>query len=849
MNTNHRLNPEELDAYLTARQQGENPERSVASAPQEIKLAENILNLAETAQPDPAFAAALEEQLRFRQPQPGGQGQKLSALTERKIVMFRRILFPLAGAAALLLLAIFILPKFSPKPLQPLPALAAAAPNLAAPNAAPLAAGRDALAAKEGAVLNSGTFSGTEFILQIELPGMPDKITVYQQPTVTAMSVADFRKLADRFGLQGTIYTQAMPILYDMAREGASKPADIRTSYILFDGTRQLSGGDWGGVSYYDRGVTPYTQPGEAPAAEQIIPLAEAFLKERGLLDFPYRAEVNPYAPDMVSFYRVIEDKPLASSEIEVQMGAGNQVISVSYHLAEIQPVGDYPIRSAQEAWDALVAGNITWDQMSFWTYSTTPIPVDPSWPVYQGWQPQYHPDETAELLGYIAAYQPAEGEQAPIRLTVGDLELSASDTDRQILAGLTDRQLLITGQIRQTERGGLVLDVTGWQDSNATTATFTGSIQRQGENALLLRSDGVTFWLPHTPATLTDGLQVDCYGWETTRQENGYPVLEWNYLQTPPTSEMGATTTVSSDGAALPPDQPLATVSPAPSSGTSSGSEGAVDPAAKMIGPDTVPTPPNFAPGNTAEAVEGQLYATVSGNEDGSYTYSIQLGEMPLTGQGWYAELSGSQLEALSKFDRQWVRVWGQYGDNEWPVINVERFEVVDPSRTVQAWLGQVVTETIESQVVNVLITPDQQHLVIASSVHWPDAYLYSPYEPGRQVIFEGVLRSETLGGYPVMEDINWVSNDTVDQMTSASEYTLPMRPEVYPYVPPPPLLPGKAIVDQVELAYSVTYTYVEATNTTLQFVQPVWRFTGHTEDGTRFVILMQAVDPQYIQ
>ncbi len=65
---------------------------------------------------------------------------------------------------------------------------------------------------------------------------------------------------------------------------------------------------------------------------------------------------------------------------------------------------------------------------------------------------------------------------------------------------------------------------------------------------------------------------------------------------------------------------------------------------------------------------------------------------------------------------------------------------------------------------------------------------------------------------------------------------------------------MPGenqRAVVEQIELVY---YTLdpqdIEAgEDDTASYVQPVWRFSGHYEDGTFFQILVQALVETYLQ
>jgi hypothetical protein len=60
---------------------------------------------------------------------------------------------------------------------------------------------------------------------------------------------------------------------------------------------------------------------------------------------------------------------------------------------------------------------------------------------------------------------------------------------------------------------------------------------------------------------------------------------------------------------------------------------------------------------------------------------------------------------------------------------------------------------------------------------------------------------------------------------------------------------LSGKVYIDKVELVYVVTPTDFQSRTPAASVIQPAWRFSGYTESGAKFEILLQAVLEKYLK
>ncbi|MCL5999722.1 MAG: hypothetical protein M1546_27220, partial [Chloroflexi bacterium] len=274
----------------------------------------------------------------------------------------------------------------------------------------------------------------------------------------------------------------------------------------------------------------------------------------------------------------------------------------------------------------------------------------------------------------------------------------------------------------------------------------------------------------------------------------------------------------------------------------------------AKLIevpNPTTAPQPtaaapntPPYQPGQRVEGAEGYLYAYITQDENGQTTaIKAGLSVLPLAGNRWGAALSGPALETMAQYDGTRVRVWGTFGcdEHDQPLIEVERFQKLDPAEQVQAWLGRLVTTTIEGRTVLLLQTRQGERFVLASrllSANGDDPYT-TEFGWGKQLVQEGVLRPETFGGYRVIQDWTRFAGNTIEQMTDLTGYQMQPRPFVSK---PERLSPALvAHVEQVELIYNADTTATTSASPTL--LRPVWRFAGHLTDGRLFEAWVDAV------
>jgi hypothetical protein len=562
--THEQTRAEELDAYLAARQTGQEAARPASMTADEAAFLDGLLALGESTRPHPAFTRELERLLRASAP-------------KREAAMRGRPFFYVIGAAALVaaLLAGFIAlnplgvlgelqsaaqaPAVAPRPTiagaeTPSPA-ATDEPVIEAPSVTPPAWPEESPPLPSLATMLGGGFGGggegavpprVSFILDASLPEEPEQAEVYAQ-TPEWLTIPYVEAMASRWGLDGDIY--APDWMFDLQDVEAFVPL----SYFVIDGPRELSFYGTEALTYWDRSAfrdssSGHWYPwGSPPPQEQGIATAEQFLRERDLLQEPYQIETGSYDSNgQVRFYRILDSgQTLYGPFANVTISLDGRVASVSYHTFNLGSLGSYPIISAQEAWEILSAGE---PLGRLWYHVPSSPAGDPRIANPRFWRREYEAGERMDVVGSITVWQSATG--GPPYASINDLILSGDtlqtlvDEYEALRASSLDTEapMHVWGQT-QAVGGYLGLQVEGWEsltfDSqqgwmspSGLPYNWMGTIQREGDGGALLTSElmviggGETLQMPDLPSDLADGTFVYVQGIA------GGDTLEWQVIQ-----------------------------------------------------------------------------------------------------------------------------------------------------------------------------------------------------------------------------------------------------------------------------------------------------------------------------
>jgi len=497
--------------------------------------------------------------------------------------MSKRIALPLAGAAALAVLFLVVLyvlrplsggpdqvaqlptsapPAVSGETIQPptvplgSPTSPSATPQQtpASPASSPASQIELASLPPLSALMGGGYGGGggaeiappqTEFVLNATLPASPAQMTFYVQSEPAPLTVEYVRQVAARLGLDAKVYAP-QPL------DAALTPGDVPW-LTAADGPREVLVDRTDSFDYTDWSHSPWRSdyqypPRNLPPLDQAVGSAERFLETAGLLGFPYRTAYP--SGDTIRFFRVLDERwTLMDSFADVRVGSDGQVWSMAYRDLDLRSVGEYPIISAQEAWDMVRMSTSGSGETDGRVWHSRP--ALPAWGEFSAgtpryWMRRYPAGQRADLFGSLRVLYPAEPGDA-LYVTMNGLVLTGDPRDLETLvqayetlvhsSGDTETPLHVWGQV-QDAGGYLMLEVegwengftmdalAGWQDASGAPYYWSGTIERQGDPGLLLTDSGRAVQVPDLPADLAAGTAVFVQG--GLAGDN----LEWHTIQ-----------------------------------------------------------------------------------------------------------------------------------------------------------------------------------------------------------------------------------------------------------------------------------------------------------------------------
>ena len=359
---------------------------------------------------------------------------------------------------------------------------------------------------------------GMPVSLGTELPTGPAEVTAYYRLENTPLTMAEASQLAAQWGLEPQLYLPLWML--------EVTPEQIERSYYAIAGMQMLS--IWNNeLSYSNLAVFPsyeghqYPQSG-LPPAEQAEAAAAQYLTERGLLDYPYQADLSGYAYGQVNFYRLLDgmriDYPAAYARVNPQ----GQVGSAWTNRAEYQSVGSYPVISAQQAWELLLAGEPS-ERLRVSYY-----PAQDQNPQY--WGRVYPAGESAHLFGRPVFLPAAELGAAPY-IQLNNLILAGDLSGLAAYVQSNQGYLHVWGEVQEVE-GARQLVLNGWEAFDEFSGYFNGTVRRTAEGDLLELEDGRMLRLPGLPADVPAGTLLYAQGGLVG------DTLEWFILQVHVASE-----------------------------------------------------------------------------------------------------------------------------------------------------------------------------------------------------------------------------------------------------------------------------------------------------------------------
>jgi hypothetical protein len=651
-------------------------------------------------------------------------------------------------------------------------------------------------------------FPGVKFELKAELPEAPDQVNIYQQKPWPMLTPESALQLARQLGVDGQLYK-------------APFGPPVATSYLVSDGYAKVAvqqAMPW--FTYYSTSGDNVSISNSLPP-EQALAIGEEFLKSHGLAIFEYQPETVAESPGEVQFVQTLDGIPVLyshydASKVRVQMVDTGQVTEVDSNLGNFVTLGSYPILTAQEAWEKVLSPETA---SGLESSEISKIPGS-----RLTWQRAYPLNTTVELFGYAQSY-PAVNPNLPPLVFFKDYP-TGGNTQGLAVAAENNRFLQAWGQFNEDNQGRRRFDLDGWQASRFPEQGLEGTIERQDGRSYLVTIDQ-RLLLPEAPDDLPTDKIISATGVILSEPE---PTLEWSILHLGPLGGGGggggsAFLELNLEGPRVTPVEPAA-LEPTPT------------PLVKL--------------GSRIDGAEGKAMVFINRYLDGSSQVKVMFSieDSPEWPGGLVEWLDGPGLAGIEAYHNLPVRVWGEVTDSSGllPVMTIERFEPAYPGEKIQAWIGLMEGVTVEGQQVLLFTTQDGEKFVLKTSIDspGPDALLGNPGDP---LVVEGFLvPGQTLGGYPVVTDYATLPMPGTGDLTDYQ----PMSAK--------PLVTSKegtagerriGSIDKIELVYQTDDPrYLQPTvDVAPVYAQPAWRFSGKYDDGSSFMILVQALRPEFLK
>jgi hypothetical protein len=813
------------------------------------------------------FNGRLENQLRERAVASRKGADEGYRLFGRQVSRFSMMLAGAASMALILLLALpLLLPALSqrinppavtqasqagpvssasprPKPTQAVLA-SPSAPSILAPGVQPLLTFFGSSAQAQSAA--GGIFGKAQLTLSENLPASPKAVTVYEQRSDLPMTPALAKEQADKLGIQGEVYQSSS--------EGGG------TTYIVTDGLQEV----WfmQGTTHFsyvaDMNNSMISRPSNLPL-EKRVQAAEAFLKKAGLLDFDYRVNEALSQGRKVVFDRLFNGVPLLETDnynpyISVEVNDDSKVDIVMVGLNPMQPLGNYPIRSAEDAW-RIVLGDPNDKRVQYTV--TDPAVNMPQ--ILASWNRTYPDGKRVDITFYPNVLPSAEpGGQPWVTLGPftlrGDLtslldayngqqELSAEQKQMIASGAVSEKQaegwsrfLHVWGQATTDDHGARFLQVEGWERSPMPDDFFFGTLIEENTARLLAAEDGQKWSLADLPADVPLGVRISVRGVRVKGQPG---VFDWSFIQVEPPPEPESTGGGGGGGGG----GGLSNFSPTPGQ------------AATEMAPPPLP----YQSGDRLEGVVANLEVVEKITYGDGRTEMVYLVGLPSPTDPTAVisvKLRGDALQGLDSLIRLHVKLWGtfQVGD-QIPTIQVERYEKAYPDEIYKAWLGHEKVVTLAGRQVMLFTDINGKQYVFERSIENSPVGLEDGFR-GEQFVVEGTLSHETYAGYPmILESSASIAPGRTDLIGYVVQGNRVGEDYENGSTPQPPLAQDSVknvVIDQAELVY-FAYDFshgggYDLNTSPMRYVQPVWRFSGKLDDGRLVQVLVQAVTDEYL-
>ncbi|MBI3170606.1 MAG: LysM peptidoglycan-binding domain-containing protein [Chloroflexi bacterium] len=709
-------------------------------------------------------------------------------------------------------------------------------------------------------------YHGGKLFLTELLPESPASANVYTYIEDQPATLEEARALADRFGLDGEIYTTTFPQFPD------------KTGYIISDGKRMLTVYT---ANYftYSADILVTNRGFYGASNDNAKAIITEFFEANGL-DFPFRISdsnsngmywIHQLSPDGLP----MRFDTFAMQVVSVTIGKNRKVTSMEANLMSYNPaaIGNYGIISAEEALNALLEGSDSIGMMETGSSSDGEPP--------QQWHREYPDNQTAAISGSITKYESAIAGQSPLILING-IPVIGNTGELETLEAYTFVQL--TGQF--VVEDGLRKFSVETLNTEVSQGFVSGTLRSAGDQIILSSDDGSHEYAlldPPTDLPLNTEIGKSYLGISGVITDG---TMDWSSIQYfADASNMGGggggggsgfyqlnlTGTPVPFPTQIPSEE---TYSPSELAGFLKYTVEEADTLESIASKFDVPledlmrvnyiTDPNVIetgrtlviPGvQSSTRVEGEtgllqinVYDKPDGRKRIQYLFVSQK-------DGMYYELKGEDLEPFQEIVNRPVTIWGDisYDEAGSAFLDVEKFEIRYPDLQFQILKGKQQLQEINGTPVMLFTSEGVTYVILSPTGLYPDLN-YGGDFPEDISIEALIIPDETYEGYPALRVFNYAPalNPNTNEPFELTVMADKIRSIPDPYGNEDTYTQPDFIIDSVELEYYAMDPKMMYDTSDIsadgQYIQPVWHFRGHYTNGAITDILVQALKQEFL-
>lgn len=699
---------------------------------------------------------------------------------------------------------------------------------------------------------------GTKLYLNAPLPDSPSQANIYVLKEQAPVTIEQVRALAQQFGIRGEVYVSQNPVTGGV-------------EYLVTDGKQSLSVTTERFFTYTAdmSKAVHFLETHDHPDAEAVI---SEFLQAHGV-NFPHRIAkddlfggyaVEPLAPDGFSMrYEFFSSRPM-----RVLLDENGEVLRIEANLMDYEPAGaqTYDIISAEEALQKFMDDTINAGKIE----SALSARLEA-----KQWIREYPENETITIYGYSSSV-PALDPALPAFIQIDGFTLTGSTGGMEAL----ERNTFVEATGRFINENGIKkFDVESWRLASQIQDGLVGTLIAENGQIILQTTEGERLIVePEIPADIplpfenafVVGVRTgDVYNWTLIDNRmsagsgggggGGLGFYKLNLSGTPVPFPSAAPTPIAGGGIYIVQEGDTLT-SIADAFGVTveqlMQANGITD-SLIFIGQQLIiPSGEQIQNPHIGKRLENQrgiVIVTVVRKLDGTLTNEYTFATS-LDGQAHFMRLTGDNLQELAQYHNKPVNLWGvieQADEFGTMTARVERFEIPFPALQFQILRGTQASVVIEGQPAILFTTSGGARYVQITPSGDVDSSILG--NEGDEVLLEAlVIPDESFGGYPTLRvfsgalAISPKNGQPIELTITADQvYTLD-EPVVSTDAYTPPAL----TIEKIELMYYVTNPYWQADRLdgSPLYIQPVWRFYGHYENGGVFEAIVQALEEEYL-